>query len=356
MELMSAMEKWKQAVSHPDSTVESLLRKIDEAGTQLAFIVDEYGVLLGVVSDGDVRRGLLRGKGLDIPAREIMNSDPKVAYRSTSRIEIQAIFDKFKVSLIPLIEDDGTLVDVLDKSDVNSHGIYDNKIVIMAGGRGVRLLPLTEDRPKPLIEVGGKPILESIIDGVSMQGFKNFVISVGYKARMIEDYFQDGNSWGVNIEYVREEESLGTAGALSLMAEMPKKPFVVMNGDILNRVDLVALLNRNSEKKEVLTVVARQHLTHIPFGVIDHQQGVLHNIVEKPTIQHLISAGIYACSPEVLQYCAKNEFLAMTTLIEMIKSAGQLVGVHETDAFWLDIGRLEELDRAQREWKTFSDD
>ena len=193
MELMSAMEKWKQAISHPDSTVESLLRKIDEAGTQLAFIVDENGVLLGVVSDGDVRRGLLRGKGLDIPVREIMNRDPKVAYRSTSRIEVQAIFDKFKVSLIPLIEDDGKLVDVLNESDVNSHGIYDNKIVIMAGGRGVRLLPLTEDRPKPLIEVGGKPILESIIDGVSMQGFKNFVISVGYKGKMMEDYFQDGS-------------------------------------------------------------------------------------------------------------------------------------------------------------------
>jgi dTDP-glucose pyrophosphorylase len=350
------MEKWKQAICQPESSIESLLRKVDDAGTQLAFIVDDSGILVGVVSDGDVRRGLLRGKDLNTPVREIMNVSPKVAHRTTSHAAVRGLFEEFKVSLIPIIDDNGNLLDVFDKSDVSKSDIYDNKIVIMAGGRGVRLLPLTEDRPKPLVEVGGKPILETIIDGVAAQGFKNFIISVGYKGKMIEDYFQDGTSWGVNIEYVREKESLGTAGALSLMKEIPDLPFVVMNGDILNRVDLADLLKRHDEANEVLTVVARQHLTHIPFGVIDHQNGILSSIVEKPTIQHLISAGIYACSPEVISYCVKNEFLAMTSLIETIKSSGRTVGVHETDAFWLDIGRLEELERAQREWQTFSDD
>ena len=173
---------------------------------------------------------------------------------------------------------------------------------------------------------------------------------------MIEKFFQNGNSWGVNIEYVREQTSLGTAGALSLIREVPVKPFIVMNGDILNRVDIVGLLKRHSESEEVLTVVARQYLTSIPFGVIDQENGTLNRIVEKPTIQHLISAGIYACSPEVISYCGENQNLDMTTLIENIKRDGKVVGVHETDAFWLDIGRLEELDRAQREWKAISDD
>ena len=350
------MEKWKQAVSHPESTIESLLRKVDEAGTQLAFVVDDRGVLVGVVSDGDVRRGLLRGKRLDTPVREIMNSSPVAASRTMSNAEKRVLFDQFKVSLIPVLSDDGQLLDVLDQSDVSDLDIHENKIVIMAGGRGVRLLPLTQDRPKPLIEVGGKPILETIIDGVAMQGFKNFVIAVGYKGQMIEDYFQDGSSWGINIEYVREEKSLGTAGALSLIKEIPEKPFVVMNGDILNRVDLVALIERHNDRDEVLTVVARQHLTQISFGVIDQQGGILNSIVEKPTIQHLISAGIYACAPEVIGYCIENDFLPMTNLIETIKNDGKVVGVFETDAFWLDIGQLEELDRAQREWKVSADD
>jgi dTDP-glucose pyrophosphorylase len=350
------MKKWKQAVSDPESTIESLLRKIDEAGTQLAFVVNDRGILVGVVSDGDVRRGLLRGKTIDTPVREIMNGRPIVASQTMSRSAIKKLFDEFKIALIPIIDNNGLLLDVFDTSDVDTYDTYDNKIVIMAGGQGVRLLPLTEDRPKPLLEVGGKPILETIIDGVATQGFQNFVISVGYKGKMIEDYFQDGSSWGVNIEYVRENESLGTAGALSLIKEIPKKPFIVMNGDILNRVDLVRLLKQHEELDQVLTIVARQYLTHIPFGVIDHQNGIFNRIVEKPTIQHLISAGIYACSPEVIGYCEENLFLPMTNLIETIKNDGKVVGVHETDAFWLDIGQLEEFDRAQREWKTFSDD
>jgi len=350
------MKNWKQAVCHPESTIESVLRKVDDAGTQLAFLVDDHDVLIGVVSDGDVRRGLLSGKGLNSPAHEIMNASPKVARQSMSHATIWALFDEFKVSLIPVVDDNGRLLEVFEKSDVSNRETYDNTIVIMAGGRGVRLLPLTEDRPKPLVEVGGKPILESIIEGVAIQGFRNFIISIGYKGKMIEDFFQNGNSWGVNIEYVREELSLGTAGALSLIREVPEKPFIVMNGDILNRVDIVGLLKRHSELDEVLTVVARQYLTNIPFGVIDQEDGILNHIVEKPTIQHLISAGIYACSPEVIGYCGENEFLDMTTLIENIKRDGKFVGVHETDAFWLDIGRLEELDRAQREWKVISDD
>ena len=350
------MKNWKQAVCHPESTIESVLRKVDDAGTQLAFLVDDREVLVGVVSDGDVRRGLLNGKSLDSTAREIMNASPKVARQSMSHATIWALFDEFKVSLIPVIDDDGRLLEVFEKSDVSNRETYDNTIVIMAGGRGVRLLPLTEDRPKPLIEVGGKPILESIIEGVATQGFRNFIISVGYKGEMIENFFQNGNSLGVNIEYVREETSLGTAGALSLIRQVPKKPFIVMNGDILNRVDIVGLLKRHGDSDEVLTVVARKYLTNIPFGVIDQENGILNRIVEKPTIQHLISAGIYACSPEVIGYCDKGEIIDMTTLIENIKRDGKVVGVHETDAFWLDIGRLEELDRAQREWKAISDD
>lgn len=350
------MKKWKLAICDPESTIESVLRKVDDAGTQIAFLVDDHKVLIGVVSDGDVRRGLLSGKGLDSPAREIMNGNPKVAHQSMSHTEIRSLFDEFNVSLIPVLDDNGCLVEVFEKSDVSNPETYDNTIVIMAGGRGVRLLPLTEDRPKPLIEVGGKPILETIIEGVAIQGFRNFIVSVGYRGKMIEDYFQNGSSLGVNIEYVREESSLGTAGALSLIKEPPEKPFVVMNGDILNRVDIIGLLRRHSELNEVLTVVARQYLTDIPFGVINQENGILNSIVEKPTLQHLVSAGIYACSPEVIGYCGKNEILDMTTLIENIKRDGKVVGVHETDAFWLDIGRLEELDRAQREWKAISDD
>ena len=192
--------------------------------------------------------------------------------------------------------------------------------------------------------------------GHGQQGFENFLIAVGYKGNMIEEFFGDGSEKGLHISYLREESSLGTAGALSLMTEAPQQTFIVMNGDVLNRIDLDALIETREQQKAIIAVAARESETLIPYGVIEDAAGKLVSMVEKPTLRHLINTGVYACSPDLLSHCPHNQPLSMVDLIDHLLLSKIDVAVYRTDAYWLDIGRLEELDRAQREWKSFSDD
>ena len=350
------MSRWKEAVCSQNESLEALLKKVDSAGTQMGFVLDNAQKLVGIVSDGDVRRALLRGENLTTPIENVMNRNPKTSHVNLSRSDLIAILEKNSIQHLPILNDHGVLVDVITKSDLNSFRTRENLVVIMAGGLGTRLMPLTEDRPKPLIEIGGKPILETIIDIAAEQGFRNFLIAVGYKGNMIEDYFGDGSDKGLDIAYLREESSLGTAGALSLMSEAPQQTFVVMNGDVLNRIDLGSLIETREQQNAMIAIAARESETLIPYGVIEDADGKLLSMVEKPTLRHLINTGVYACSPDLLDHCPHNQPQSMVDLIDHLLFSKIGVAVYRTDAFWLDIGRLEELDRAQREWKTFSND
>jgi dTDP-glucose pyrophosphorylase len=350
------MSRWKEALCSQDESLEVLLQKVDAAGTQMGFVLDDTQKLVGIVSDGDVRRALLKGETLATPIKQVMNRNPKIANVNLSRSGLIAILDKHVIQQLPIVNDDGILVDVVTKFDLSSFRKRQNLVVIMAGGLGTRLMPLTENRPKPLIEIGGKPILETIIDVASEQGFENFLIAVGYKGNMIEEFFGDGSEKGLHISYLREESSLGTAGALSLMTEAPQQTFIVMNGDVLNRIDLDALIETREQQKAIIAVAARESETLIPYGVIEDAAGKLVSMVEKPTLRHLINTGVYACSPDLLSHCPHNQPLSMVDLIDHLLLSKIDVAVYRTDAYWLDIGRLEELDRAQREWKSFSDD
>jgi dTDP-glucose pyrophosphorylase len=350
------MSRWKEAVCSQDESLEALLQKVDAAGTQMGFVLDDAQKLVGIVSDGDVRRALLKGETLATPIKQVMNRNPKIANVNLSRGGLVALLNKHVIQQLPIVNDDGVLVDVVTKFDLSSFRKRENLVVIMAGGLGTRLMPLTENTPKPLIEIGGKPILETIIDVASEQGFQNFLIAVGYRGNMIEEFFGDGSEKGLRISYLREESSLGTAGALSLITEAPEQTFVVMNGDVLNRIDLDALIETREQQKAIIAIAARESETLIPYGVIEDAAGKLLSMVEKPTLRHLINTGVYACSPDLLSHCPHNEPLSMVDLIDRLLLAKIDVAVYRTDAYWLDIGQLEELDRAKREWKSFSDD
>jgi len=340
---------WKDILVAPSSTIQDVLKVIDLGCFQLAIVTDESGCLLGTVTDGDIRRALIAKKSLDTPVSNIMFTEPTVGQVNTSREKLLLLMHEFELSAIPLL-DEGRVVGLETLHQILQQKKYDNPVCLMAGGFGTRLKPLTNNCPKPLLKVGDRPILETVLLSFINSGFQRFYISTHYFPEMIREYFGDGSKWGVLIEYVHENEPLGTAGALGLLPkDLPDLPIIVMNGDILTKVDIEGLLDFHYVNNANATMCVREYEIKIPYGVVESEGNSIINMVEKPTQRFHINAGIYVIGKEIIDSVAKNEYIDMPCLLKRhLNNRVLLYPFHE---YWLDIGQQDDFKRAQLDIK-----
>ncbi|MDB3964657.1 nucleotidyltransferase family protein [Amylibacter sp.] len=336
---------WENILVSPKKTIKEVLGVIDSEALQLALVVDDDLRLLGTVTDGDVRRALINGITLTNSISTIMFTTPTVADLSMSRAKILELMNTKQLSAIPIL-DDGIVIGLEVIHHVTQKNKYHNPVFLMAGGFGIRLKPLTDNCPKPLLKLGEKPILEIILLNFIKSGFHNFYISTHYLSEMIEEYFGDGSKWGVSINYVHEEKPLGTGGALGLLPKnLPDLPIIIMNGDILTKVDLLALLMFHNENNANATMCVREYEYQVPFGVIESEGRKVKSMVEKPIHRFHVNAGIYVIERKIVNEVKNNEVLDMPTLLERhLDKEVMMFPIHE---YWLDIGRIEDFKRAQ---------
>lgn len=339
-----------------EATIRDAITTIDSEPERIVLIVDKEQRLIGTATDGDIRRGMLAGYCLDDPVSLVMNATPESAGICDDSEGIDSHMQRMKFRHMPIIDEAGRVVDVRLLLDFDDTSNKPNTVVLMAGGLGSRLRPLTDNQPKPLLPVGNRPILETIIKGFIDHGFSEFVITVNYKAEMVSSYFDDGSRWGVNIGYLKEDQPLGTAGALSLLPSRPKEPFIVMNGDILTKVNFENLLQFHHESNAVATIAVRQYDFRVPFGVIETEGHRLKNIAEKPIHEFIISAGMYVLNPEVLDLIPPEQATDMPTVLENLVAAGKEVSTFLIREYWIDIGRIDDFQRAKGDFNSVFDD
>jgi dTDP-glucose pyrophosphorylase len=340
------MLNWKETLVKKTAAIREALQIIDRAGIQAAFVVDDSGRLLGVVTDGDVRRGILRGVGINAPVTEVWNTNPRAIHQGASRNDILQLMQSKALRQIPIVDNDGRLIGIEVFEDFLSPIPRDHAVVLMAGGRGKRLFPLTEDCPKPMLKVGEKPILELILEQFCKNGFRRFFLSVNYKAEMVESHFGNGSKWNAEVEYLRESKPLGTAGSLSLLPKLDK-PLIVMNGDLLTTVNFDGLLQFHAEKQAMVTMCIRQHTYEVPFGVVQVDGYAVTHIEEKPIQSFFVNGGIYVLSPSVLKHIPKDTFFDMPDLMSTLIRESQTVAAFPVREYWLDIGRTDDFERAR---------
>ncbi|WP_428024992.1 nucleotidyltransferase family protein [Arcobacter sp.] len=344
------MKDIEDIIVYESSTILEVLEKIDKSSKQLAIVVDDNKKLLGTISDGDIRRALLRSISLTDNIKDVYFKESTFVTINNSREEILNICKRKKIHQIPVVDNSGNLIGLEILDELISKENRPNKVVLMVGGLGTRLRPLTENIPKPMLTVGNKPILHTIVEKFAEYGYINIIMCVNYKSHMIKEYFEDGSKFGVNIEYIYEEQRMGTAGALSLLTEKPDRPFFVMNGDLLTNINFEALENYHNSYHSIGTMCVREYDLQVPYGVVNIENSNILSIEEKPVHKFFVNAGIYMLSPEALDYIPKNTFYDMPTLFDkLIKEEKKIVSFPIRE-YWLDIGRIEEYKRANDEY------
>ncbi|MDX2158266.1 MAG: nucleotidyltransferase family protein [Hyphomicrobiaceae bacterium] len=337
----------------PSAPVRQAMEMLDRTAAKIVVVLEDDR-LIGVVSDGDIRRAYLRHDTLDLSVAQVMNRRPIVAQETDGAQRVLTLMRNAEIQQIPLVDETGRLVKVVSLQDVLGwHSGYSNTVVLMAGGFGKRLGKITEKQPKPLVNVGGRPILETIIFHFRHHGFTRFIISTHYLAEMIKEYFGDGSRLGVEIEYVQESSPLGTAGALSLIEKPLTAPFFVMNGDLLTDLNFARMMDSHTESKALLTVASLLYSYQVPYGVLENEGRRIKRITEKPNRQALISAGVYVLSPAALEHVPRGEYTDMPTLIERCIKAGNSPHIYPMTENWLDIGRPNDLELAQQEYVNY---
>lgn len=337
---------WKDVVATEASSVRDSLKLMD-CGLRIVLVVDEHWNLLGVVTDGDVRRALLGGVSIEDSVIRVMNTSPVTMEEGTSREALVALMREKEILCVPLVSG-SQLVGLELLHNSNSVQPVKNPVFLMAGGFGRRLHPMTEDCPKPLLKVGGKPILERVLESFIAAGFSDFYISVHYLSHMIIEHFGDGSKWSVRIQYVEEETPLGTGGALSLLPDdLSPLPLIVMNCDVLTNVDFRGLLDFHNKYKASATMCVREYHYQVPYGVIAGDGRRVVNMIEKPTKSEFVNAGIYVLDRSVRNYLKRNERIDMPTLLTVCMENGNEVNMFPIFEYWLDIGRYEDFERAQ---------
>ena len=344
------MSSWRDALVSSSMTLRQTIEAITNSALQIALVVDENNKLLGTVTDGDIRKAILAGKDLNITAAEAMRKSPTTSSASTPRTVIIKLMREKRIHQMPILNESGQVVDVLTVDDLLGAQEKSNSVVIMAGGLGTRLHPLTQDTPKPMLNVGGKPILETIIQSFIDQGYVNFFISLNFKAEVISDYFGDGSKLGASITYLHETTRLGTAGGLSLLPSEVKFPIIVMNGDLLTRISVDALVDFHQRENAVATMVVREDHYQVPYGVVEVDGTQIVDVKEKPMQRHLVNAGIYVLSEQSLANIPRDTYYDMPTHFTKLAADGHRTAAFPLHEYWVDIGRLDELERAQREW------
>jgi dTDP-glucose pyrophosphorylase/CBS domain-containing protein len=332
---------------HQGATLRHGMEAIEAGGAEIALVVDDSGKLLGTLTDGDVRRALLSGTKLTDPLDDAMNRDFTSLRGGAGRAEALDLMRALTITQIPIVDETGRLLGLHLLREMIGAVPRPNWAVIMAGGRGERLSPVTDTTPKPMITVAGRPVLERIVLHLVGYGIRRIFVSVNYKAEIVERHFGDGSSLGCSIEYLREDQPLGTAGALSLLAERPAEALLVLNGDLLTQFDVGQMLAYHRRARCVATIGIREYSHSIPFGVVRTREGQALSLTEKPMEVWDVNAGVYVLEPELVTRVPKNTTVSMPALLEECLARGEAVGTFRLDDDWIDIGRHDDLRRAR---------
>lgn len=345
------MKNWEDTLISPETPIGEAVRILDEASLQICLVVDEGWRLLGTLTDGDVRRALLRGHTFGDAVQLVMNACPLTANPEENRESLLQTMTELGVHHIPLLANDRRVVGLVKIDNLLGHEKeMENWVVLMAGGLGLRLRPLTEATPKPMLEIGKKPILETIIENFVAHGFTRFYISVNYLADVVKNYFGTGQRWNAEIRYLHEESPLGTAGALQFIDPGMTAPLIVMNADVLTKVNFRRLLWHHRNQKCDATLAVREYDIQVPFGVVHLDDDKLKGIVEKPLHKVFVNAGIYVLEPSVLDLVPRDGPYDMPQLINELVAQGRSVAAFPVREYWLDIGRAGDFQTACRDF------
>jgi len=344
---MKVIEKIKLTVN---STIKEALQIIDTGAVKFAIVVDENDKLLGTLTDGDIRRAILDGKALDDKIETIYFKEPTVVNVNNTKEEIINLCTSKKIYQIPVVDAEGRVVSIDILDELLKPKKRSSKVVLMVGGLGTRLRPLTDNTPKPMLHVGGRPILQTIVEKFVSYGFTNIVMCVGYKSSIIQDFFEDGSKYGAEIEYVLEDKRMGTAGALTLLKSKPNEPFFVMNGDLLTNVNFEHLYEFHQNNQAMASMCVREYDFQVPYGVVNVEEGKILSIEEKPVQKFFVSAGIYMLNSECIDIIPENKFYDMPTLFEKLIEMNKNAISFPLREYWLDIGRIEEYEKANQEY------
>lgn len=343
---MMRNEDLQRFIVRPGFTVRDAMLVINDNWRELALVADDDLRILGVITDGDIRRGLLNGLTMDSPAVTIMTREYVHVGPNADRAGVLDLMKARSIRQVPVLDAQRRLVGIHFLEALIGTTEKPNAAVIMAGGEGRRLRPFTDTRPKPMMEVAGRPILERIVLHLVGYGIKRIFISVNYLAHMIQDHFGDGARFGCTIDYLHETQPLGSGGALSLLPRGIDDPLLVMNGDLVSQFDVSRLLDQHTRERAEATLAARHHQVDIPFGVLEMEGARLTRLTEKPSAHYLVNAGIYVLSPVLLDAIPRGRFYPMTDLFEALLREGRRVSVYRIEEDWIDVGRREDLSRA----------
>ena len=348
-------KSWKEICVRPDATIRQAMTALDRGAMQIALVVDDSFHLAGTLTDGDVRRALLDGRSMDTPVAEVMNPNPVTGLVAEGRDIWQRTMQRHALRHLPLLDSAGCVGD-LARYELPSEPERNTPVIIMAGGLGARLRPLTNDIPKPLLKVGSRPVLETIVENFAEQGFRHITLCINYRGDLIREHCGDGSRWDVEISYVEEPDRMGTAGALTLLGEAPGEPFIVMNGDLLTKVDFVRLLDFHRRQGFAATVAMREYSHRIPYGVLEIDDDYkVQRMVEKPVERHYVSAGIYILEPDTIDLIPRGEYYDMPSLFNALMERSRTVGSFPLRDYWIDIGRIEDLEQASAEFSEMFD-
>lgn len=344
------MTDWKRVVLNTHANIREAMQALDKAALRIAVVCDVNNTLLGTVTDGDIRRGLLADSDMQDAITKVMNKKPITAKVSNSRQQRLKLMEKHDLLALPIVNDQNQLVGLETLHQAMTQEKRDNPVFIMAGGFGTRLQPLTDHCPKPMLRVGEKPMLELLVEQFISFGFHDFYISTHYLPEIIREHFGDGSNWNVTIQYVHEDTPLGTGGALGLLPkDRPNLPLIMMNGDVLTKLDYAQLLRHHESHAFDATVCVREDEHAVPFGVIETEDQLITNMVEKPTYRYKINTGIYVLNPEVVASVQPSKRIDMPTLLEQHRADSKRIGTYTSYDYWLDIGQMKDYQKAQRD-------
>ena len=344
------MKDFSNVFVKPDVTIAEAINIIDKGASQIALVVDAENRLLGTLTDGDIRRGLIHGETLESRVEDVMHRDFLSIPESLSENRALRLMREEGLQQIPVLDPEGHVVRLFLLEEFYKAKNRSNWVVIMAGGLGKRLRPLTESCPKPMLRIGDKPILEIILEQCVDSGFMKFYISVNYLKHQIIEYFGNGARWGADIHYLEEDKPLGTAGALASLPERPDKPILVMNGDVLTHVNLEKLFLFHQENSASATICVSEYKTPIPYGVVFTEGSQVLSIEEKPEMRHNINSGVYVLNPELLELLSPKQQCDMPQLLTRGLKRNHSVIAFPVHEYWLDVGHKETLDQANGDW------
>ena len=343
-ELEKFLLKW-------NATIGDAINLLDRVGGLICIVIDDNGRAVGTITDGDIRRALLKNISLRSPLDEVVQRNFVSVDEGASKNASMRLMRERKLKCIPVLNSAGKPLELHVAEQYGAHPALPNHAVLMAGGKGTRLFPITRDIPKPMLNVGDKPILERIVENLIEQGIQTFWISINYLGEAIKAHFQDGSRWGVDINYLEEDKPRGTAGSLELLPiEDMNAPVFVMNGDIVANINLERMVELHKSAGAVMTIGSKLHNINVPFGVLQVSDGRVTGLSEKPDMELLVNAGFYLLEPEILKLIPPGAHLDMTELMGLSIEAGQKVSPFVLLDSWMDIGLPDQLQNARNKF------